>query len=233
MELADEIRRLKELHDEGALTDDEFSQAKAALLEGVTGDSASTPRGQGRSDDGLGVAAKRWVNLQIVLVIAGFVLALVFFFAFFLPDWRKTRDEFDRRWSEFPSNPPSHCSLRRSSDEPHRRSQQVAAADECRRASAERSTIGWCSRVSVNMMQPQRFGSDVHRAGVRPPERLAPSSYGSGPRDVSTSAWRRERHGEPRVHGRPCVRPVLRGGTRPAGGHARAPAPADSHASAG
>lgn len=105
MELADEIRRLKELHDEGALTDDEFSQAKAALLEGVTGDSASTPRGQGRSDDGLGVAAKRWVNLQIVLVIAGFVLALVFFFAFFLPDWRKTRDEFDRRWSEFPSNP--------------------------------------------------------------------------------------------------------------------------------
>lgn len=105
MELADEIRRLKELHDEGALTDDEFSQAKAALLDGVTGDSASTPWGQGRSDDGLGVAAKRWVNLQIVLVIVGLVLALVFFFAFFLPGWRKTRDDFDRRWREFPANP--------------------------------------------------------------------------------------------------------------------------------
>ena len=106
MELADEIRRLKELHDEGALTDDEFSQAKAALLDGVTGDAASTPWVQGRSDDGLGVAAKRWVNLQIVIVIVGLVLALVFFFAFFLPDWRKTRDDFDRRWNEFPTAPP-------------------------------------------------------------------------------------------------------------------------------
>lgn len=106
MELADEIRRLKELHDEGALTDDEFSQAKAALLEGGTGDSRSTPWGPGRSDDGLGVAARRWVNLQIVIVVVGLALALVFFFAFFLPGWRKGRDEFERRWNEFPVKPP-------------------------------------------------------------------------------------------------------------------------------
>ena len=106
MELADEIRRLKELHDEGALTDDEFSQAKAALLDGVTDDSPSTPWGPGRSDDGLGIAARRWVNLQIVIVIVGLVLALVFIFAFFLPSWRKSRDEFDRRWNELPAARP-------------------------------------------------------------------------------------------------------------------------------
>jgi hypothetical protein len=103
MELADEIRRLKELHDEGALTDDEFSQAKAALLDGGTDASLRTAWGQDRSDDGFGVAAKRWVNFQIAIIIVGLALALVFFFGFFLPNWRKTRDDFDRRWDEFPA----------------------------------------------------------------------------------------------------------------------------------
>ena len=34
MGLADEIQRLQQLHNGGALTDEEFAQAKAALLAG-------------------------------------------------------------------------------------------------------------------------------------------------------------------------------------------------------
>jgi hypothetical protein len=36
MNISDEIRKLQELHDRGALTDDEFTQAKAAVLAGAS-----------------------------------------------------------------------------------------------------------------------------------------------------------------------------------------------------
>jgi Short C-terminal domain len=45
MNISDEIRKLQELHDRGALTDDEFSQAKAAVLAGA---SRPADSGEGR-----------------------------------------------------------------------------------------------------------------------------------------------------------------------------------------
>ena len=36
MNIADELRKLQELHSSGALTDEEFAQAKAAVLEGAS-----------------------------------------------------------------------------------------------------------------------------------------------------------------------------------------------------
>jgi len=105
MELADEIGKLKKLHDSGDLTDAEFAQAKSALLAG----SASTGRSVGGSgsDDALGNAAKTWVNFQIVMAIVGVILALIFIFGFFLPNWNKSQDDVDRRWNEFPGKFPT------------------------------------------------------------------------------------------------------------------------------
>jgi hypothetical protein len=88
MELADEIRKLKELHDSGALTDAEFVQAKATLLSGY------------RPDNTLGTAARKWVNFQVVMAIVGVALFLILFFGFFRPSWNKSHADFDRRWNE-------------------------------------------------------------------------------------------------------------------------------------
>ncbi|MFO1251515.1 PspC domain-containing protein [Inhella sp.] len=41
MALADEIDRLHELHQQGALTDDEFARAKARLIDGIGAAAAS------------------------------------------------------------------------------------------------------------------------------------------------------------------------------------------------
>jgi hypothetical protein len=105
MDLSDEIRKLKDLHDSGALTESEFAQAKAALLAASPSTGRATPRSG--SDSALGAAAKKWVNLQIVMVIVAVVLALIFFFGFFLPNWNKSQADFDRRWNEFPGKVPT------------------------------------------------------------------------------------------------------------------------------
>lgn len=105
MGLTDEIRELKELRDNGTITDAEFARAKAALLA----DTGAMPRSsQQRSAPGsdLGAAATSWVKLQIVLAIAGAIVALIFFFGFFLPNWNKSQAHFDRRLNEFPKFPP-------------------------------------------------------------------------------------------------------------------------------
>ena len=47
MGIADEIGRLEQLRASGALTDDEFGEAKRAVL-----DAARTPRSDPRADDG-------------------------------------------------------------------------------------------------------------------------------------------------------------------------------------
>ncbi|MCU6433461.1 PspC domain-containing protein [Undibacterium sp. Jales W-56] len=47
MNLADEIKRLHELHQSGALTDAEFAQAKAKLLESLTTANGSNPSASG------------------------------------------------------------------------------------------------------------------------------------------------------------------------------------------
>jgi len=39
-------------------------------------------------DTSLGRAANRWVTFHIVWAVIGLILMLIFFFAFFLPQWR-------------------------------------------------------------------------------------------------------------------------------------------------
>ena len=105
MGFAEEIRELKELHDDGTLSDAEFAQAKAALL-------ADSSRGRDRSsgslagDPALGAAAKSWVKLQTVMAVVVVALVLIFVFGFFLPSWNRTQADFDRRWNEFPGTQP-------------------------------------------------------------------------------------------------------------------------------
>jgi phage shock protein PspC (stress-responsive transcriptional regulator) len=43
MSMADELHRLDELHRRGALSDEEFARAKAQLLRGSSGSTASSP----------------------------------------------------------------------------------------------------------------------------------------------------------------------------------------------
>jgi len=86
--LADELQRLKELHDDGSLSDEEFAAAKASLLEDQ---STEQPAHDGRPEPGasLGDAAKKWVNFQIVMAVIGLIIAAIFFFAFWLPQWNR------------------------------------------------------------------------------------------------------------------------------------------------
>ena len=53
MTIADEIKRLHELHQSGALTDAEFAQAKAKLLASIGSNNASFNRFDSRSSSGL------------------------------------------------------------------------------------------------------------------------------------------------------------------------------------
>ncbi len=102
MGIADEIRELKALRDDGTLTEAEFAEAKASLLADP---SAGRRRAAGPAppaDAALGAAAKSWVKFQIVMGVVGVLLALIFFFGFFLPQWNRTNAGFDRRWNEFP-----------------------------------------------------------------------------------------------------------------------------------
>ena len=90
MSLTDELRKLQELRESGALTEEEFVQAKAALLKNPPLEPPPRPTYQApRVDDSLGDAAKTWVNFQIVMTIIGLIIAAIFFFCFWLPGWNK------------------------------------------------------------------------------------------------------------------------------------------------
>jgi hypothetical protein len=98
MSLADELMKLQELYERGALSHAEYEQAKAALLDDPPPERPYPPARAVRRD-ALGEAAKTWVHFQIVMAVLGLIVAAVFFFAFFLPKFqegRERRDQFDR-----------------------------------------------------------------------------------------------------------------------------------------
>jgi hypothetical protein len=97
MGLADELRKLQELRDAGTLSDEEFAQAKAAMLRNPPATPAEQPPAPVRSDS-LGDAAKTWVNFQIGMAVVGVILFLIMLFAVILPAHR----EFDRKWEQGP-----------------------------------------------------------------------------------------------------------------------------------
>jgi hypothetical protein len=76
--MTEELERLGRLHKDGTLSDEEFPQAKAKLL--------SEPAGAGLSgqDRSLGEAANRYVSLQIVMAVIGFIVFLIIVFGVIL-----------------------------------------------------------------------------------------------------------------------------------------------------
>ena len=73
MNMTDELVRLSKLHQEGALSAQEFAQAKRRLLDSPENPSPSD------SDRRLAEAANRYVTFEMVKVAIGLVLTLIFF----------------------------------------------------------------------------------------------------------------------------------------------------------
>ena len=90
--LYEELQQLTKLHREGALSDAEFSLAKAKALE----------RGQDHTKDG-GAVRFGWAALEPhtiwALVMVGLLLAFVF--GFFLPEWNAFDKRFDAERAQF------------------------------------------------------------------------------------------------------------------------------------
>lgn len=103
MNIVDELEKLQQMHESGALSDEEFAKAKAAVLSGPP-----LPRSAGGEDEGLvsnifgdkketlGHAANRFVSFQKVMAVVVtvvmaviIILMLLFFFGFFLPMWNR------------------------------------------------------------------------------------------------------------------------------------------------
>ena len=116
MNIADELKKLHQLHDSGALNDEEFAKAKDAVLGGQPPARTSSTEGEGLLEnifggkkDTLGDAANRYVSFQVVMAVVGLIIAAIFFFAFFLPNWNKAardhqqmQQKVDRVFEPFP-----------------------------------------------------------------------------------------------------------------------------------
>jgi hypothetical protein len=77
MSLSNELQRLAELRASGALTEAEFQQAKAKLLENDSGIGGGA--GDRQPNESLGRAANRYVTFQMVMAVIGI---LIFLFVF-------------------------------------------------------------------------------------------------------------------------------------------------------
>lgn len=88
MNITSELERLARLHQQGALTAEEFAQAKNKLLAAPA---PPEPREPVEPDRSLGEAANRYVSFQQVMAVIGFILFVIFFFTIILPAMRNTR----------------------------------------------------------------------------------------------------------------------------------------------
>lgn len=91
MDIANQIEKLKNLYDSGALSEQEFAAAKKKLLEPDPSPNLSMftnqyPIQHRSTDDALGKAANRYVSMQMVATIIGAILFLIFLFSVFLPN---------------------------------------------------------------------------------------------------------------------------------------------------
>ena len=92
MGIAEELEKLTQLHERGALSDQEYADAKQATFRGVTKDTTDKHNGGPVSDDRtLGEAANRYVSFQMLMAGISFVIVLVLLVTVVLP-----------RFSQFP-----------------------------------------------------------------------------------------------------------------------------------
>jgi hypothetical protein len=86
MSIADELKKLQDLHASGGLTDAEYAKAKEAVLRGTpvpeapSGETHLPPAGRT-----IGEAANRYVNYRIAMGVIGLIVFLVIFLVFWLP----------------------------------------------------------------------------------------------------------------------------------------------------
>lgn len=90
MEIAAEIQRLKQLHDQGVLTDEEFVVAKKKVLT-----STASQKTGNLGSNSVGRAANNFVKFLIAGSVVIFILMVIFFFTFWLPQWQKMSAERD------------------------------------------------------------------------------------------------------------------------------------------
>lgn len=84
MSLTDELSKLAALHQSGALTEDEFQQAKARLLKpSRETDAAETfttfRRLESPRENTLGEAANRYVSFKMIMTVISLLIFLFFF----------------------------------------------------------------------------------------------------------------------------------------------------------
>lgn len=84
MSLTDELSKLAALHQSGALTEDEFQQAKARLLKPSRDtDDAKTfttlRRMESPRENSLGEAANRYVSFKMIMTVISLLIFLFFF----------------------------------------------------------------------------------------------------------------------------------------------------------
>jgi hypothetical protein len=93
MSIGTELEKLKQLQENGVLTEAEFVTAKAKLLNTLGPENTL-----GAGVNQIGTAAKSWVNLQWITSAAGLVAAILMAVFIFIPFWqdmRKSEKEFN------------------------------------------------------------------------------------------------------------------------------------------
>jgi hypothetical protein len=93
MSIADELKKLQDLHASGGLTDAEYAKAKEAVLSGTpVPEAPSSETHMPPAARTLGEAANRYVSYQIVAGVIGLIVFLVFFLVFWLPNFLEIRN---------------------------------------------------------------------------------------------------------------------------------------------
>lgn len=90
--VSSELEKLKKLHDDGVLSDAEFTTAKAKLLNTLGAENNT-----GTGVNLLGKAANRWVDFNIVTYIVSAIGAVLVLIFFIIPQW----NDMKRKESEF------------------------------------------------------------------------------------------------------------------------------------
>ena len=87
MSIADDLQKLQELRASGALSEQEFEQAKRTLLAsgGQIHRNLLERELDDSSQNSLGTAANRYVSFHIVMGIIGAIIFLIIFFTVFVP----------------------------------------------------------------------------------------------------------------------------------------------------
>ena len=111
MDIVEQLERLAELREKGAISDEEFAAAKQRIIDGEEPKSPGLklppvgpdPRPQPSyppvgNPNSLGHAANRWVSLQIVMAIVGIIIFLIMG-----STMCSKMNQFERSWIQEPS----------------------------------------------------------------------------------------------------------------------------------